>query len=86
LSKLGYSYKGSLSKLLDQTTLIPGFTLGEIILLVDPAFTKRIPLVVREINKRIQEIEVIESKIGLEELTDSELVDLEDSLPKTDYV
>jgi hypothetical protein len=63
---------------------MPGFTLGEIILLVDP--TKRIPLVVRETDRRIQEIKVIESKIGLGELIDSELVDLEDSLPKTDYI
>jgi hypothetical protein len=65
---------------------MPGFILGEIILLVDPAFTRRIPLVVEETDRRIQEIEVIESKISLEELTDSELVDLKDSLPKTDYV
>jgi hypothetical protein len=34
----------------------------------------------------MQEIEVIESEISLGELTDSELVDLEDLLPKTDYV
>jgi hypothetical protein len=65
---------------------MPGFTLGEIILLIDPAFTRRIPLVVRETDKRIQEIEVIESKISLGELTDSELIDLENSLPKTDYI
>jgi hypothetical protein len=65
---------------------MPGFTLREIISLIDPAFTKRIPLVVRETDKRIQEIKVIESKIGLGELIDSELVDLEDSLPKTDYI
>jgi hypothetical protein len=32
---------------------MPGFTLGEIILLVDSAFTKRIPLVIKEIDKRI---------------------------------
>jgi hypothetical protein len=32
---------------------MPGFTLGEIILLVDPAFTRRIPLVVEEIDKRM---------------------------------
>jgi hypothetical protein len=65
---------------------MPGFILGEIILLIDPAFIKRIPLVVREINKRIQEIEVIESKISLGELTNLELVNLEDSLSKTDYI
>jgi hypothetical protein len=46
-------YKGSLSKLLDQTTLFPGFTLGEMILLADPAFTRRLPLLVGEIDKRI---------------------------------
>jgi hypothetical protein len=65
---------------------MPGFILGEIILLVDPAFTRRIPLVIEEIDKRIQEIKVIESEISLGELTDSELVDLENSLPKIDYV
>jgi hypothetical protein len=32
---------------------MPGFTLGEIISLADPAFTKRIPLVVGEIDRRI---------------------------------
>jgi hypothetical protein len=78
LLKLGYIYKGSLSKLLDQTTLLPGFTLGEIILLVDPAFTKRLPLLVGEINKRIQEMEIIESKVRL-----GELVGLEDLLYKS---
>jgi hypothetical protein len=46
-------YKGSLSKLLNQTTLLPSFILGEIILLIDPAFTRRLPLLVREIDKRI---------------------------------
>jgi hypothetical protein len=65
---------------------MPGFILGEIISLIDPAFTRRIPLVIREIDKRIQEIKVIESKISLRELTDSELIDLEDLLPKIDYI
>jgi hypothetical protein len=65
---------------------MPGFILGEIISLIDPAFTKRIPLVVGETNRRIQEIEVIESKIGLGELINLELINLEDSLPKTDYI
>jgi hypothetical protein len=79
LSKLGYIYKGSLSKLLDQTTLLPGFTLGEIISLADPAFTKRLPLLVGETDKRIQEIEIIESKVGL-----GELIGLEDLLYESD--
>jgi hypothetical protein len=57
-----------LSKLLDQTTLLPSFTLGEIILLADPAFTKRLPSLVGEIDKRIQEIEITESKVRLGEL------------------
>jgi hypothetical protein len=65
---------------------MPSFILEEIILLADLAFIRRIPLVVGEINRRIQEIEVIESKISLGELTDLELVNLEDLLPKTDYV
>jgi len=46
-------YKGSLSKLLDQTTLLLSFTLGEIILLINPAFTRRLPLLVGEIDKRM---------------------------------
>jgi hypothetical protein len=79
LLKLGYIYEGSLSKLLDQTTLLPGFTLGEIILLVDPAFTRRLPLLVGETDKRIQEIEITESKVGL-----GELVGLEDLLYESD--
>jgi hypothetical protein len=68
LSKLGYIYKGSLSKLLDQTTLLPSFILGEIILLTDPAFARRLPLLVGEIDKRMQEIEIIESEVRLGEL------------------
>jgi hypothetical protein len=72
-------YKGSLSKLLDQTTLLPSFTLGEIILLADPAFTRRLPSLVGETDKRIQEIEIIESKVGL-----GELVGLEDLLYESD--
>jgi hypothetical protein len=79
LSKLGYIYKESLSKLLDQTTLLPGFILGEIILLADPAFTRRLPSLVREIDKRIQEIEITESKVRLREL-----VGLEDLLYESD--
>jgi hypothetical protein len=45
------------------------------ILLVDPAFTRRLPLLVGEIDKRMQEIEITESKVGL-----GELVGLEDLL------
>jgi hypothetical protein len=66
-------YEGSLSKLLDQTTLLPGFTLGEMISLVDPAFARRLPSLVGEIDKRIQEMEITESEVGL-----GELVGLED--------
>ena len=39
MSKIGYSYKGALSKLLEQTSILPSFTLREIILLADPALT-----------------------------------------------
>jgi len=42
LSKLSYTYERSLNKLLDQTTLLPSFTLREIISLTDPAFIKRL--------------------------------------------
>ena len=53
LSKLGYTYEGSLSKLLDQTILLLNFTLKEIISLIDPAFTKRLSSLIRETDKRI---------------------------------
>ena len=71
-------YKGSLSKLLDQTILLPSFILGEIILLIDPTFTKRLPSLVGEIDKRMQEIEIAESEVKL-----GELVGLKDLLYKS---
>jgi len=37
MSKMRYSYEGALSKLLGQTSIPPGFTLGDMISLVDPA-------------------------------------------------
>ena len=67
-----------MSKLLDQTTLLPSFTLGEMILLADSAFTRRLPSLVRETDKRIQEMEITESEIGL-----GELVGLKDLLYKS---
>ena len=79
LSKLGYTYEGSLSKLLDQTTLLPGFTLGEMISLADPAFARRLPSLVGETDKRMQEMEIAESEVGL-----GELVGLEDLIHGTD--
>ena len=41
LSKLGYTYKDSLSKLLGQTTMLPRFTLSKIILLTNLTSTIR---------------------------------------------
>jgi len=79
LSKLSYTYERSLNKLLDQTTLLPSFTLREIISLTDPAFIKRLLSLIRETDKRIQEIEITESEIRLEEL-----VGLEDLIYRTD--
>jgi len=79
LSKLNYTYKGSLSKLLDQTTLLLNFTLKEMILFTDSAFTKRLPSLIKETDKRIQEIEITESEVGLREL-----VGLEDLIYGTD--
>ena len=79
MSKLGYTYEGSLSKLLDQTTLLPGFTLGEMISLADPAFARRLPSLVGETDKRMQEMEIAESEVGL-----GELVGLEDLIHGTD--
>jgi len=68
-----------LSKLLDQTILLLNFTLKEIISLIDPAFTKRLLLLIRETDKRIQEIEIIESEVRLREL-----VGLKDLIYRTD--
>jgi len=68
LSKLGYIYEGSLSKLLDQTTLLLSFTLKEMISLTDSAFIKRLLLLIRETDKRIQEIEIIKNEVRLREL------------------
>jgi len=68
-----------LSKLLDQTILLLNFTLKEIISLIDPAFTKRLLLLIRETDKRIQEIEIIESEVRLREL-----IGLEDLIYGTD--
>jgi hypothetical protein len=48
------------------------------ILLADPAFAKRLPLLVGEIDKRMQEMEIIESEVGL-----GELVGLKDLLYKS---
>ena len=79
MSKLSYTYEGSLSKLLDQTTLLLSFTLEEMISLTDPAFTKRLPSLVGEIDKRMQEIEIAESEVKL-----GELVGLKDLLYKSD--
>jgi hypothetical protein len=78
LLKLGYSYKELLSKLLNQTTLLPSFILKEIILLINPAFTKRVPLIVGETDKRMQEIEIIKCEIGR-----GELINLENLLLRT---
>ena len=79
MSKLGYTYEGSLSKLLDQTTLLLSFTLEEMISLTDPAFTRRLSSLVRETDKRMQEIEIIESEVRLREL-----VGLKDLIYRTD--
>ena len=68
MSKLGYIYEGSLSKLLDQTTLLLSFTLKEMISLTDSAFIKRLLLLIRETDKRIQEIEIIKNEVRLREL------------------
>jgi hypothetical protein len=67
-----------LSKLLDQTILLPSFILREMILFADPAFTKRVPLIVGEMDKRMQEIEIMECKISR-----GELINLENLLSRT---
>jgi hypothetical protein len=77
LSKLGYSYEGSLSKLLDQTTILPGFTLGEMISLADPAFARRLPHSTGQTDKRMQEMEILESEVGLGEFIAEETCQFE---------
>jgi hypothetical protein len=47
--------------------------------LIDPAFIKRLSSLIRETDKRIQEIEIIKSEVGLKEL-----VGLKDLLYKSD--
>jgi len=49
------------------------------ILLINPAFIKRLLLLIRETDKRIQEIEITESEVGLREL-----VGLKDLIYRTD--
>src|SRR6266487_1657497 len=67
LSKIGYSYEGALSKLLEQTSIPPRFTLRDIISLADPALAltrKSVrTLTIREINRKIQNIEIKECEI-----------------------
>ena len=77
LLKLGYSYEGSLTKLLDQTTLLPGFTLGEMISLADPAFARRLPSQPGLTDKRMQEMKITESDLGLGEFISSDFIDSE---------
>jgi hypothetical protein len=94
LLKLGYSYKGSLTKLLNQTTLLPGFILGKIISLINPAFTRRLPSQPGLTNKKIQEIKITKSDLGLgefinsdfinSELINSEIINLEFSIFKSE--
>jgi hypothetical protein len=48
------------------------------ILFADPAFTKRVPLIVGEMDKRMQEIEIMECKISR-----GELINLENLLSRT---
>jgi len=67
LMKLGYSYEGSLSKLLSQTTIPPGFTLGDIVLLIDLVLhlAKRLVKKPRRIDRKIQETLIDESEISI---------------------
>ena len=67
LMKLGYSYEGSLSKLLSQTTIPPGFTLGDMVSLVDPALhpAKRSVKKPGRIDRKMQETLIDESEIGV---------------------
>jgi hypothetical protein len=54
--------------------------------LADPAFTRRLPSLVGETDKRMQEMEITESEIGLGEFVDSELVDPGYLLPETKHL
>src|SRR6266487_176586 len=69
LSRLGYSYEDSLSKLLDQTTILPGFTLGEMISLTNLAPTTRrtSSLVQGQTDKRMLDTKITECEIGIGE-------------------
>ena len=67
LSKIRYSYKEALSKLLRQTSIPLRFILRDIILLVDPALalTRKLVriLTIGEIDKRIQNTKIKECEI-----------------------
>src|SRR6266536_6415016 len=69
LSRLGYSYEDSLSKLLDQTTILPGFTLREMISLTNLAPTTRrtSSLVQGQTDKRMLDTKITECEIGIGE-------------------
>jgi hypothetical protein len=75
LSKLGYSYENSLSKLLEQNSIPSGLTLGEMMTLLEPTWNNRrrspnIPSgqMMGEMDKRMQN-----AKLGLLEVsTDSD--------------
>ncbi len=88
LSRLGYSYKDSLSKLLDQTTILPRFTLREIILLTNLTSTIRrtSSLVQGQTNKRILDTKITECKISIEEfITKLSLLVIENFSNYLDY-
>ncbi len=69
LSRLGYSYEDLLSKLLDQTTILPGFTLREMISLTNLAPTTRrtSSLVQGQTDKRMLDTKITECEIGIGE-------------------
>jgi hypothetical protein len=78
LFKLGYSYESSLSKLLEQKSIPPGLTLGEMMTLLDPTWNNRrrsssMPSsqAIGEMDKRMQS-----AKLGLLEIS-ADLDDLE---------
>ena len=67
LVKMGYSYEGALGKLLNQTSIPPGFTLGDMLSLVDPTQnqTKRSrTLKPGKIDRKIQDTLIDESEVG----------------------
>ena len=64
-----------MSKLLGQTTMLPGFTLREMILLTNlTSTTRQSSLLIGQTNKRMQDMKVTECEMGIGDLVNGSLI------------